>query len=108
MKYVLRHVREKKDKLWRRVELESISMGGPMDISHLQRFKTRGSLSPLLFNLVCDNLTAVMDRARVARTVRGLVPDLILGGLTHLQYADNTIILLELEDRSIQNAKFLL
>jgi serine/threonine protein kinase len=34
--------------------------------------------------------------------------DLIEGGLTHLQYADDTILPLDLDDESICNTKFLL
>jgi hypothetical protein len=37
-----------------------------------------------------------------------LVPDLIEGGPTHLQYADDTILFLNLDEESICNTKFLL
>jgi hypothetical protein len=40
--------------------------------------------------------------------IRGLVPSLIEGGLTHLQYADDTIIFLNFDDQSIYSTKFLL
>ena len=40
--------------------------------------------------------------------MRGLVPHLVEGGLTLLQYADDTILLLDTDERSIATMKFLL
>uniref|UniRef100_A0A0A9B5F5 Reverse transcriptase domain-containing protein n=1 Tax=Arundo donax TaxID=35708 RepID=A0A0A9B5F5_ARUDO len=54
-------------------------------------------LSPLLFNLVADALANMLDRARAAGDIKGLVPHLVDGGLTHLQYADDTVILWQLK-----------
>jgi hypothetical protein len=70
--------------------------------------KQGDSLSPLLFNLVADGLATLLTKAREAGLIRGLVPDLIEGGLTHLQYTDDTIIFLEADDEVIANTKFLL
>lgn len=67
-----------------------------------------GPLSPLLFNLVGDTLSMMLERAKNCGFIRGLVPDLIDGGLTHLQYADDTILFLNLDEESICNTKFLL
>jgi len=52
-------------------------------------------LSPLLFNLVANALSAMLSRASSARVIQGLVPHLVEGGLSHLQYADDTVILLQ-------------
>lgn len=41
-------------------------------------------LSPLLFSLVGDTLSMMLDRARQCGDIRGLVLDLVNGGLTHL------------------------
>jgi hypothetical protein len=65
-------------------------------------------LSPLLFNLVSDALATMFDNAKLTGQIRGLVPHLIEGGLTHLQYADDTIVFLNHDDQSIYNTKFLL
>jgi len=54
-------------------------------------------LSPLLFNLVADALSAMLSRACAAGMIKGLVPHLVEGGLTHLQYADDTILLLQFD-----------
>jgi hypothetical protein len=65
-------------------------------------------LSPLLFNLVSDALATMFENAKLTGQIRGLVPNLIEGGLTHLQYADDTIVFLNHDDQSVYNAKFLL
>ena len=41
-------------------------------------------LSPLLFNLVANALSAMLSRGCSARMIKGLVPHLLEGGLTHL------------------------
>jgi hypothetical protein len=65
-------------------------------------------LSPLLFNLVSDALATMFENAKLAEQIRGQAPNLIEGGLTHLQYANDTIIFLNYDDQSIYNTKFLL
>jgi hypothetical protein len=65
-------------------------------------------LSPLLFNLVSDALATMLEKAKETNQIRGVIPHLVEGGLTHLQYADDTIIFLSLEEQTILNTKFLL
>jgi hypothetical protein len=65
-------------------------------------------LSPLLFNLVSDALATMLENAKRAGEIKGLVPHLVEGGVTHLQYADDTIIFLDLDEQSIIYTKFLL
>jgi hypothetical protein len=65
-------------------------------------------LSPLMFNLVSDTLATMFENGKLTGQIRGLVPNLIEGGLTHLQYADDTIVFLNHDDQSIYNTKFLL
>jgi hypothetical protein len=62
-------------------------------------------LSPILFDFVVDGLAVMLSRANLAGHIRGVVPHLILGGVTHLQYADDTMILIELTDVGITNLK---
>lgn len=52
-------------------------------------------LSPLLFNLVGDAFSAMLSLASKKSDIFGLVPHLAEGGLTHLRYADDTIIFLK-------------
>jgi hypothetical protein len=54
-----------------------------------------GPLSPLLFNLVGDALAAMLESAKLNGRIGGLVPHFIEGGITHLQYANDTIILIQ-------------
>jgi hypothetical protein len=65
-------------------------------------------ISPLLFDFMADVLSALIDAAARAGHLRGVVPHLIQGGVTHLQYEDDTILLLALDDVCIANLKFLL
>uniref|UniRef100_A0A452Y1Z4 Reverse transcriptase domain-containing protein n=1 Tax=Aegilops tauschii subsp. strangulata TaxID=200361 RepID=A0A452Y1Z4_AEGTS len=51
-------------------------------------------ISPLLFNLAVDALAGILDKARRAGHLSGVVGHLIPGGgVTHLQYADDTMIM---------------
>jgi hypothetical protein len=65
-------------------------------------------ISPLLFDFVADALDAILSKARVAGHIDGVVPHLIPGGVSHLQYADDTMILLQNTDSGIRNLKFIL
>lgn len=65
-------------------------------------------LSPLLFDFAVDALAETLDKAKSAGHIKGLVPHLIPGGVSHLQYADDTIIMVEPDDLGIANLKFLL
>jgi hypothetical protein len=65
-------------------------------------------ISPLLFDYVEDGLAAMVDAARRAGHISGLVPDLVAGGVNMLQYADETVILLGKSDLNVLHMKFLL
>ncbi|KAK1614885.1 hypothetical protein QYE76_020402 [Lolium multiflorum] len=65
-------------------------------------------LSPLLFDFVAEALAAILDRALAAGHIEGVIPHIIPGGVSHLQYADDTIIMIQPEDLAIANLKFLL
>jgi hypothetical protein len=67
-----------------------------------------GPLSPLLFNLVSDALATMLDNAKRAGKIKGLVPHLIEGGITHLQYAYDMVVFVNMDDQSIMNIKFIL
>jgi hypothetical protein len=49
----------------------------------------------------------MLDKGRSGQ-IQGLVPHLIEGGITQLQYADDTVIFLALEEQTILYTKFLL
>jgi hypothetical protein len=65
-------------------------------------------ISPLLFDFLANALDIILNLAKRAGHIKGVVSHLIPEGVTHLQYADDTILLLELDDRYLANLKFLL
>jgi hypothetical protein len=65
-------------------------------------------LSPLLFNIASDMLAILINRAKEHGQVSGVVPRLIDGGLSILQYADDTIIFMENDLEKARNMKLLL
>jgi hypothetical protein len=65
-------------------------------------------LSTILFNLVANVLGALMRKAAKKNKIKGLMSHLIEEGITHIQYADDTILMIEGDDRSIVNMKFIL
>ena len=65
--------------------------------------------SPFLFNMVVDALAVILDKAKACGHIRGVVPHLVgAGGVSLLQYADDTIIMVEGSTSDIANLKFLL
>jgi hypothetical protein len=65
-------------------------------------------LSPFLFNFMAEALSLILTKAAGAGHIQGVVPHLIPGGITHLQYADDTLILVQYNEQQIANLKFLL
>lgn len=66
------------------------------------------SFSPILFNFVVDTLSAIFDKAKAAGHLKGVVCHLIPGGVSQLQYADNTMLLFEPDTHSITTIKLIL
>ena len=66
------------------------------------------SLSPILFNIVADMLAIFVSRAKEHGQVKGVVPNLIDGGLSILQYAYDTIIFIDHDIEQAENLKLLL
>jgi hypothetical protein len=50
----------------------------------------------------------MLTRANAAGHIKGVVPHLVPGGITHLQYADDTLILIQHDEEPLINLKFLL
>ena len=65
-------------------------------------------MSPILFNIVVDMLTILLGRAKDDGQVGGLVPHLVDGGISILQYADDTIIFMEHDLTKARNMKLVL
>ncbi|WVZ95347.1 hypothetical protein U9M48_041127, partial [Paspalum notatum var. saurae] len=64
-------------------------------------------LSPFLFNLVADMLAILLTRAKENGQFRGVIPHLVDGGLSILQYADDTILFMEYDLEEAKNLKLL-
>ena len=65
-------------------------------------------LSPTLFNTVAEVLGVMMNKARHKGIVSGLMDHLIPGGVTHVQYADDTMIMTDCSESSVLNLKIIL
>ena len=52
-------------------------------------------LSPMLFNIIADMLALLINRAKAERQICGAVPHLVDGGISVLQYADDTILFMD-------------
>jgi hypothetical protein len=82
------------------------------DIGHyfqtLKGLRQGDPLSPILFNIVADMLAIVIARAKEDGQVGGLIPHLVEGGVSILQYADDTILFLEHAIAKAVNLKLIL
>ena len=65
-------------------------------------------LSPILFDIVVDMLAILINRAKDEGQVTGIVPHLVDGGLSILQYADDTILFMDHDIEKATNMKMLL
>jgi hypothetical protein len=65
-------------------------------------------LSPILFNLIADMLAILISRAKEDGQVDGLIPHLVDGGVSILQYADDTIIFTQHDLEKALNMKLVL
>jgi hypothetical protein len=64
--------------------------------------------SPLLFNLVADALSVLLDKWVKKGHISGVLGDLVPSGISHIQYADDTLITIDGSDRLILNLKLIL
>jgi hypothetical protein len=81
------------------VEGGSVGVKVNDDIGHY--FQTKKGLrqgdplSPLLFNIIVDMLAILIARAKEDGQIGSLIPHLVEGGVSILQYADDTILFLQ-------------
>jgi hypothetical protein len=82
------------------------------DIGHYfqthKGLRQRDPLSPILFNLVADILAILIAKAREDGQVEGLIPHLVDGGISILQYADDTILFMNHDLEKELNMKLVL
>jgi hypothetical protein len=65
-------------------------------------------LFPMLFNLVAEVLATLFRKASEQGKIRGVMTHLIPEGITHIQYVDDTILMIKGDDESITQMKFIL
>ena len=58
------------------------------------------AMSPLLFDIAADALAIILDKAKHAGYVKGVLTELGDDGVNMLQYADDTIFLLKDDEKS--------
>ena len=62
----------------------------------------------MLFNIVADMLAVLIERAKADGQIEGVIPHLVDGGLSILQYADDTILFMEHDIEKAKNLKLIL
>ena len=65
-------------------------------------------LSPVLFNVIVDMLVTLINRAKREGHIEGVIPHLLDGGLSILQYADDTILFMDHDLDKARNLKLIL
>jgi hypothetical protein len=74
-----------------------------------KKILTQGDpLAPILFNIVADMVVIMIELAKVDGQIEGVVPHLLDGGLSILQYIDNTILFMEHDLDKARNMKVIL
>jgi hypothetical protein len=61
----------------------------------------------MLFNIVADMLAILIEHAKSDGQIEGVIPHLVDGGLSILQYADNTILFMEHDLEKAHNLKLI-
>jgi hypothetical protein len=76
--------------------------------SKQKRAQTGDPLSPILFNIMVDLLKVLISRAKLDEQFEGLIPHLVDGRLSILQYVDDTILFMDHDIDKACNMKLLL
>jgi hypothetical protein len=85
-----------------------ISMERTHNFKTYQGLRQGDPLSPMLFNLVAEVLATLFRKASEQGKIRGVMTHLIPEGITHIQYVDDTILMIKGDDESITQMKFIL
>uniref|UniRef100_A0A8I6XIG6 Reverse transcriptase domain-containing protein n=1 Tax=Hordeum vulgare subsp. vulgare TaxID=112509 RepID=A0A8I6XIG6_HORVV len=105
------------DELWRKhvdcfIKNGSVGIKVNDDVGHffqtLKGLRQGDPMSPILFNIVADMLALLIKRAKDKDMIGGLIPHLVDGGVSILQYADDTILFMEHDLVKARNLKLIL
>jgi hypothetical protein len=89
-----------------KVAIKTNDMLGPYFTTH-KGVRQGDPFSPLLFNLVADGLACMIRKAQDEGLIEGLIPHIIQNGCNCLQYADDTIFLIQ-DCLGARNLKFIM
>jgi retron-type reverse transcriptase len=90
-----------------KVAIKTNDMIGPYFTTH-KDVRQGDPFSPLLFNIAADGLANTIQKAQDEGILKGLIPHIITNGCCCLQYADDTIFLLQDDLEGARNLKFIL
>jgi hypothetical protein len=65
-------------------------------------------LSLMLFNIVADMLAIMIERTKFDGQVEGVIPHLVDGGLSILQYADDIILFMKYDIKKARNLELII
>lgn len=82
--------------------------GEKQPFQHLQKIEAGRPSLPLLFNIVTNVLGVMLDKAISKGHIKGVLGHLIPEGISHIQYADDTAIMIDGSIQSIRNLKLIL
>lgn len=90
-----------------KVAVRTNDLTGPFFSTH-KGVRQGDPFSPLLFNLSADGLSNLVRKAQQEGLITGLIPHIVDNGVVNLQYADDTIFLLQNDLGMARNLKFIL
>jgi hypothetical protein len=90
-----------------KVAIRTNGMIGPFFPTH-KGVRQGDPFSPLLFNIAADGLACLIEKAQEKKLIEGLIPHVLKNGCAYLQYADDTILLLQDNLEFARNLKFIL
>jgi hypothetical protein len=90
-----------------KVAIKTNDMVGPYFTTH-KGVRQGDPFSPLLFNIAADRLACMIQKTKEEDIIKGLIPHIITNGCSCLQYADDTIFLLQDDLDGARNLKFIL
>ena len=99
---------------WIQECISTVSMSILINGSATSDFKTKRGirqgdpLSPFLFNIVAEGLNVLFQRAKVAELIKGVSFGSAEVKVSHLQFADNTVIFCEYDKREVITIKRIL